>query len=255
MAQALNGYFLGRRPYGPVHNLMHEFFEARRQDEIDDSVLLLEHAPVITMGRGAHEENILTGRDELSKRGVDVIETARGGDVTLHAPGQLIAYPIINLAPDRQDVRKYVRALSGVMGELVKTFGVSSGAIDKMIGLWVDAQNVDNWPGEQDAVSPVKIGAIGVRISRWITSHGFALNLTTDMSLFELIVPCGISEFKVASVESLTGKKPLLANVAKAAHAALDLRLGAGTGIFHDLRDAPLENVLPFAQSSRTSLP
>lgn len=229
MAQPLTGYFLGQRPYAPTLAFMGQLFEARRLDAIGDTVLLLEHEPVITFGRGAHAENLLSSREELLRIGVAVCETGRGGDVTLHAPGQLVVYPIINLSPDRMDVRKYVQNLTETMRRLVLPYGISGGAISKMIGLWVDAQELGAWPGEENARTPTKLGAIGVRISRWVTQHGFALNLTTDLSLFRLIVPCGISEYSVASVESLTGHRPSVEDAAPQALSYLNELLGAGT--------------------------
>jgi lipoyl(octanoyl) transferase len=219
MTQALSGFFLGRRPYQPALDLMHELFEARRANRVGDLVLLLEHTPVITLGRGAQSENILASREQLAKMAVDVVETGRGGDVTLHAPGQLICYPIIDLKPDRCDVRKYVQALSSVMNELIAPYGLSGGAIKELIGLWIDLEQIDCYPGEGQAQLPAKLGAIGVRISRWITSHGFALNLSTNLELFRLIVPCGIRQFGVTSVQQLTGKCP---DLKATAHLALD---------------------------------
>ncbi|MCH2109578.1 MAG: lipoyl(octanoyl) transferase LipB, partial [Polyangiaceae bacterium] len=131
-------------------------------------------------------------------------ETGRGGDVTLHAPGQLIAYPIVFLPPGKQDVRKYVRALTHTMNELIAPFGLQGGTKKDLIGLWLDREQPQNWPGEEHAQRPAKIGAIGVRINRWVTSHGFALNLSTDLSLFDLIVPCGIHQHGVTSVAQLS---------------------------------------------------
>lgn len=184
---------------------MQELFEARRLRRVSDVVLLLEHEAVITLGRVAKAENILLPREVLTERGVELVETGRGGDVTLHAPGQLVAYPILDLAPDRQDVRKYVASLAETMSRLVAPSGLSTGTLTGKIGVWVDEAQPARWPGEEHALSPVKIGAIGVRISRWITQHGFALNLTTDLELFKSIVPCGIRDYGVSSVQRLTG--------------------------------------------------
>lgn len=250
MAQPLQGYFLGRRAYSPTLRLMEQLFEARRADEIQDTVLLLEHEPVITMGRGAHQENLLATRQQLAEIGVDVAETGRGGDVTLHAPGQLVAYPIIKLSPDRQDVRKYVQNLTEVMRRLIAPSGIDGGTVDKLIGLWTDLASPDSWPGQEVAQSPAKIGAIGVRISRWVTSHGFALNLTTDLSLYGLIVPCGISEYPVTSVEQLTGEKPAVAAEAERALFHFNELLGAGQATFLDLSARTLEDVKARAEAS-----
>lgn len=247
MVEPLNGYFLGRRPYAPTLKLMEQLFEARRNDSIRDTVLLLEHEPVITLGRGAHPENLLASREQLEGLGVSVVATGRGGDVTLHAPGQLVAYPLIKLSPDRQDVRKYVQNLTEVMRRLVREFGIDGGTIDKLIGLWIDQETPNHWRGQEHASQPAKIGAIGVRISRWVTSHGFALNLTTDLSLYGLIVPCGISEYPVASVASLTGQMPTVPEQAARALTEFNELLGVGVPSYRDCSTLDLEQVQQLA--------
>lgn len=250
MAQPLNGYFLGRRPYPPTVRLMEDLFEARRGDSISDTVLLLEHEPVITMGRGAHDENLLASGEQLEALGVSVARTGRGGDVTLHAPGQLVAYPLIKLSPDRQDVRKYVQSLTEVMRRLVAPFGIEGGTIDKLIGLWIDQEAPTRWQGQEHAALPAKIGAIGVRISRWVTSHGFALNLTTDLSLYELIVPCGISQYPVASVAGLTKSRPSVSEQAELALRELNDLLGAGEATYRDCSALALDEVQRLAHEN-----
>lgn len=219
-SRRLHGVWLGRRDYGSVHALQRELLEARKRNEIPDTVLLVEHDPVITLGRGAKANHLRAARSELDSMGVSVVETGRGGDVTLHAPGQLVCYPIIDLNPDRRDVRRYVNDLTRCMQLLAQSYGVSAGTHSAYVGVWVDRANVRQWPGEAHAKDPVKLGAIGVRISRWVTMHGFAFNLSTDLGLFGLIVPCGISEFGVTSIEALTGSAP---SVAEAATTALGL--------------------------------
>lgn len=253
MAQPLNGYFLGRRAYPETASLMQDLFDLRRRDEVGDTVLFLEHEPVITLGRAAKASNLLASREQLSELGVSVHETGRGGDVTLHAPGQLVAYPILNLSPDRQDVRKYVQTLTEVMRRLVIPHGIEAGTISKMIGLWTDAAAIQTWQGEDQATRPTKLGAIGVRISRWITQHGFALNLTTDLSYFRLIVPCGISEYPVASVESLTGRRPDLESTARLALDEFDSLLGTGEATWTNVAAGDLADVIRFARERRAS--
>jgi lipoyl(octanoyl) transferase len=224
--KGLTSYWLGRRPYAPIHELMRHLFEARKSGAIEDTLLVLEHEPVITMGRGAKAKNLLSSKEQLTALGVHLEETHRGGDVTLHAPGQLVAYPIVDLAPDRCDVRKYVQGLTRVMAGLVAPVELDPGTLTGKVGLWVDLESPGKWPGEESAKVPAKLGAVGVSISRWVTQHGFALNLTTDLSLFSLIVPCGIEEFGVASVESVTGRRLDTAETAKLVGPLLARELG-----------------------------
>jgi lipoyl(octanoyl) transferase len=141
--------------------------------------------------------------------------------VTLHAPGQLVAYPILDLAPDRRDVRRYVRDLAEAMRLVLADYGVGGGLVERYVGLWVDAESPAAWPGESAAVAPRKIGAIGVRISRWITMHGFALNLAPELDLYRHIVPCGIREHGVTSLAALTGSAPSVREAAARAYTAL----------------------------------
>ena len=213
----LRAFWLGRAAYEPVHALQHQLQEARKASRIADTVLFVEHEPTITLGRGATPEHLLTSEAALAEAGIALVSTGRGGDMTLHAPGQLVCYPILDLHPDRMDVRRYVKDLNRVMMALAQSYGIDSGTIEKYIGLWADHQDPSNWPGVLAARTPVKIGAIGVRISRWVTMHGFAFNLSTDLALFRLIVPCGIKEFGVGSVASLTGTAPSVESAAQRA--------------------------------------
>lgn len=226
-SRRLHGVWLGRRDYESVHALQLQLVEARKRQEIPDTVLLVEHDPVITLGRAAKAAHLRAARSELERIGVSVVETGRGGDVTLHAPGQLVCYPIVDLSPDRRDVRRYVNDLSRSMQRLAQSYGVSAGTHSAYVGVWVDRQSVAGWPGEASARDPAKLGAIGVRISRWVTMHGFAFNLSTDLELFGLIVPCGISEFGVTSIQALTGSAPSVAEAAKRALGFLASELDA----------------------------
>jgi lipoyl(octanoyl) transferase len=208
----IRAYWLGRVPYGEAHALQERLVEARVKGEIGDTLLLLEHEPVITLGRTAHAENVLAGEASRAALGVSYFETGRGGDVTYHAPGQLVAYPILDLKPDRCDVRKYVRDLARVMIALAADHGFEAGTVDgdqKLIGVWVDRDHPRSWrsPPDPAAQRLAKIGAIGVRLSRWVTMHGFAFNVSTDLRGFELIVPCGISALGVTSLQAL-GAEP-----------------------------------------------
>lgn len=191
--RTLTAYRLGRQDYAKIHALQERLVLARQRDQIGDTLLLLEHDPVITLGRAAKRENILWGLDQLRERGVTVHETGRGGDVTYHGPGQLVGYPIISLSPDRQDVRRYVSNLEETMIRLAAEHGLHAERSAGMNGTWIGRR---------------KLGAVGVRISRWVTMHGFAFNISTDMSAFQLIVPCGISDRGVTSLQQELGAAP-----------------------------------------------
>lgn len=198
---------------------------------------------MITLGRGAHPSHVLLSSAELTARGVAVEAVGRGGDVTLHAPGQLVGYPLIDLSPDRQDVRRFVGDLAAVMAQVAARFGVASGPVPELIGLWVDADAPSAWSGHEAAARLAKLGAIGVRVSRWVTMHGFALNLTNDLSAFSWIVPCGITQHGVTSLEALTGRALPAAEVAPLAFEALASRLEAARGPFVDCSALPLEEL------------
>ena len=178
---------LGRVPYAEALALQRWFVAQRKRGEAPDQLLIIEHPHVITMGRNGREENMLASHKVLEQAGVEFHETNRGGDVTYHGPGQVVGYPILDLRDWKRDVVAYVRALEQVIIEAIREFGVAGGRIDGCTGVWVDG---------------AKVAAIGVHISRWITSHGFALNVSTDLDYFQLIVPCGLTK-PVASLESL----------------------------------------------------
>ena len=226
-------HWLGRVRYAEALALQERLLEARQSGAIGDTLLLLEHEPVVTLGRAAREENVLVPRARLEKLGVDLHETGRGGDVTFHGPGQLVAYPIVDLRPDRCDVRRYVRDLAAVMIAIAREHGVDAAFLEgvpKLVGVWVDEAGPARWPGgpREALVSrapgepppprqTAKTGAIGVRISRWVTMHGFAINVSTDLAGFRLIVPCGISAYGVTSLTALGFPAPPVADVARSA--------------------------------------
>jgi lipoyl(octanoyl) transferase len=184
---------LGTVPYGEALAIQSVLAEERRHGRIGDVLLLLEHPHVLTLGaRGdGGRAHILATPARLSELGVTVVETGRGGDVTYHGPGQLVGYPILDLQPDRCDVHKYVRDIEEVIIRTVADYAVQAGRIRGLTGVWVGHE---------------KIAAIGIRISRWITSHGFAFNVSTDLDYFRLIVPCGISDRGVTSLDKLLGR-------------------------------------------------
>jgi len=243
VSRELTGIWLGRRRYASTYRLQLELFEARKRGELGDLVLLLEHEPVITLGRGAKAEHLLEGRDALAARGIDVEETDRGGEITLHAPGQLVAYPIVGLAPDRCDVRRYVRDLTASMRALIAAHGVDAGELPGLVGLWVDGAQPGSWSGPERAARPVKIGAIGVRISRWVTMHGFALNADPDLSLFRSIVPCGVTAYGVCSLASLGVAAPAPAELAPRAWRELGARLGRQASRYLDASGVPMSEL------------
>ncbi len=222
-------HWLGRVPYAQAHSLQERLLDARIRGEVPDTLLLLEHEPVITLGRGAHDENVLVPRGQLEKLGVELHETGRGGDVTYHGPGQLVAYPIFDLRPDRCDVRRYVRDLARVMIALALQYEVDASFLEgdaKLVGVWVDEASPRTWPGdprgEGGAMRAAKLGAIGVRLSRWVTMHGFAFNVSTDLSRFRLILPCGIAQYGVTSLAALGVPPPPVEEVARAAVACFE---------------------------------
>jgi lipoyl(octanoyl) transferase len=191
---------LGVVPYADALDIQKELVEKRKADEIPDQLLLLQHPPVITLGVKTRSDraNVLASPEALAADGIELFETGRGGDVTYHGPGQLVGYPIISLKPDRCDVHRYVRDLEEVMIRAAGRFGVQAVRADGLTGAWV---------GDE------KLAAIGVRIARWVTSHGFAFNVSTDLSHFGLIVPCGITDKGVTSLEKLTGRPVAMGDV------------------------------------------
>jgi len=182
---------LGLVSYAEGLELQRALVARRVAGEIDDQLLLLQHPHVLTLGvkAGESRQHVLATPERLAELGVELHETGRGGDVTYHGPGQIVGYPILSLKPDRCDVHRYVRDLEEVMIRVTGTYGFEARRLKGLTGAWVGAE---------------KIGAIGVRIQRWVTSHGFAFNVNTDLEFFKLIVPCGISDRGVTSLQRLT---------------------------------------------------
>jgi lipoyl(octanoyl) transferase len=178
---------LGRVRYADALERQNHFVELRKTGAIPDQLLIVEHPHVVTMGRNGHHENLLAPPDLLARSGIDFFETDRGGDVTYHGPGQIVGYPILDLREWKRDVHAYVRAIEQMIIDLLAGFGIES---------WREAGATGVWTSEG------KIAAIGVHISRWVTSHGFALNVDTDLNYFRYIVPCGLTR-PVASMRSL----------------------------------------------------
>lgn len=197
---------LGCVPYADALALQEQFVARRRAGAVGDTLLLLEHPHVITLGTSARRDHILIEESQGRLLGIDVVETGRGGDVTYHGPGQLVGYPILDLKPDRCDLHRYVRDLEEILIRALLGFGIDAGRKQGMTGVWV---------------GDGKIAAIGVRVSSgWITSHGFALNVATDLAYFDSIVPCGIRAYGVTSIERVTGQVVSIDDAADAVTAA-----------------------------------
>lgn len=177
----------GRIGYAEASALQKELVEQRKRGEIGDQLLIVEHPHVITLGRNGHTENLLASAEVLQRAGIGFFQTDRGGDITYHGPGQIVGYPVFDLREWRRDVVGYVRAVEQAILDALARFGIEGGRIAGATGVWVDGR---------------KIAAIGVHISRWITSHGFALNHATDLSYFQYIVPCGLTR-PVTSMRAL----------------------------------------------------
>ena len=180
---------LGVLPFREAESLQQKLVIERQQCRVPDLLLMLEHPKVITLGVSGDRGNVLASEKILLEQGIKVHQTRRGGDVTYHGPGQLVGYPILSLKPDRCDLHRYVRDLEEVLIRTVNDFGVTAMRIPGLTGVWV---------GER------KLAAVGVRVSRWVTSHGFAINITTDLDDFSLIRPCGISDKGVTTLAQLT---------------------------------------------------
>jgi lipoyl(octanoyl) transferase len=193
--------WLGTLSYRDGLDLQDRLVRERRAGEIPDQLLLLEHPHVITLGSASDPSHVLLDEAERRLVGMELFETGRGGDVTYHGPGQLVGYPILDLKPDRKDVHQYVRDLEGALMGAVATYGIEAGRVPGLTGVWAGGD---------------KLAAIGVRVSSgWITSHGFALNVHTDLAFFDSIVPCGIRDHGVTSMERLLGRRLPVREVGK----------------------------------------
>ncbi len=186
---------LGVVAYRTALEMQQHLVADRQRGSVPDQLLLLEHPPVITVGVAGRRrpEHVLASRAELRRRGIECHDVQRGGDVTYHGPGQLVGYPVVNLKPDRCDVHRYVRDLEEVLIRAAAVFGVEAGRVDGLTGVWVGGD---------------KLAAIGVRLSRWVTSHGFAFNVSANLDHFRLIVPCGLEGRGVTSLQRLLGAAP-----------------------------------------------
>lgn len=176
---------LGRRRYGEVLDLQRKMAKERIAGAREDTLVIVEHQPVVTLGRTSKAAHLLADERVLAARGVELFEIERGGDITFHGPGQLVGYPIIDLAQHKQDLHWYLRQLEQVLIDALATFGIPGSRVDKHTGVWVGAR---------------KIASIGVHARGWVTWHGFALNVATDLSFFDLIVPCGIPDVEMTSI-------------------------------------------------------
>ena len=212
--------WLGRVPYRPAFELQQIVAQLRAEEKLPDTVLLLEHDHVYTLGRRAPEEEILLDAEALAERGVAVERTDRGGRVTYHGPGQLVGYPIVKL--QTADLVGYVRALERAMIAVAGDFGIEAGTVEGLTGLWA---------GDR------KLGAIGIHVSRGITTHGFALNVNTDLAMFNGIVPCGIVDRGVTSLSELLGREVAMENVVNRTVE----RVGEALGAFRVIRATPQE--------------
>jgi lipoyl(octanoyl) transferase len=195
---------LGLLSWSDAYALQQRIVAARKAGAIDDVLLFCEHPHVLTLGRNASQKNLLASENVLRQKNVELRETNRGGDITYHGPGQVVGYPILNLDGIRRDVHWYIRTLEEAIIRASADFGIGAYRIPGKTGVWV--QPPDNTPEE-------KLAAIGVHISRWVTSHGFAFNVSTDLRYFDLIIPCGIADRKATSLEKLLHRNVSLEEV------------------------------------------
>jgi lipoyl(octanoyl) transferase len=218
---------LGLIGYAEAFELQKRVVAARKAEAIEDVLLLCQHPHVITLGRNGKRENLLASEHVLKQKGVEFHATNRGGDITYHGPGQIVGYPIVNLGAIRRDVVWYVRTLEEAMIRTTEEFGIVAERVAGKTGIWVRAGATEE-----------KLAAIGVHISRWVTSHGFAYNVSTDLRNFELIMPCGIADRKTTSLEKLLGRKVQEKDVAS----RIAKNLGELLGL--EMQEAPKNKLL-----------
>ena len=201
---------LGFIAWSQAYALQQRVGAARKAGTIPDTLLLCEHPHTITLGRNGNLQNLLASENVLRQKGVELHHTNRGGDITYHGPGQLVGYPIVNLAGIKRDVGWYMRTIEEAMIRASGDFGVTAMREAGKTGIWVEQSDVN----QTEVVPAEKLAAIGVHLSRWVTSHGFAYNVATDLRYFQLIVPCGIAERKATSLEKLLGRAVPMTDVA-----------------------------------------
>ncbi|MFQ5656943.1 MAG: lipoyl(octanoyl) transferase LipB [Candidatus Methylomirabilales bacterium] len=197
-----DAYWLGCVEYGDALTLQRDLASARMRGDVDDCLLLLEHPPVITLGRGAKRKHLLREEDVLKARGIELWESERGGDVTFHGPGQLVGYPIVDLTQHGKDLHVYMRNLEEMLIRTLRTYGVRGERSVGQAGIWTHG---------------AKIASVGVHVSRWVSRHGFALNVSTDLSFFDLIIPCGLSDVRMTSMAAVLGREVAVKEVAEVA--------------------------------------
>src|SRR5258707_135998 len=231
---------LGLIGYAEAYALQQRVVAARKARAVEDALLVCEHPHVITQGRNGKREHLLVSERVLRQKGMDYYETSRGGDITYHGPGQIVGYPILNLGAIRRDVVWYVRTLEEAMIHATAEFGITVERVAGKTGIWVQAGNTEE-----------KLAAIGVHISRWITSHGFAYNVSTDLRNFDLIVPCGIADRKATSLGKLLGRSVEGKEVARriAKHLGellgLDIKETSRKELLEKLEQAELQLAVP----------
>lgn len=214
---------LGRTKYYDTWILQKKLVELRFNNKIPDCLLFTEHDPVITKGRGTNKDNLLVSVADLRAKHIDLVDVERGGDITFHGPGQAVMYPIVDLNLWGRDLHGYLRSLENMVIETLKEFGLEASTKKGLTGVWVTNN---------------KLAAIGIAVSRWIAYHGVALNVTTDLEYFKYINPCGITQFPVGSIQSMTGKKYELSTVFN------QLASKFASMFFYDLEKAKIEKIL-----------